>query len=107
MGDILESKQLDDEEKAKLYNQVLQRYLTYYDQRKGQPLHVKLTTPKTTETPKPVENAESTEEASPDNSLPTAVEQEVMKSVPNIYKAGARQLLDKIKKTPGCVALEW
>ena len=54
MGDILESKQLGDEEKAKLYNQVLQRYLTYYDQRKGQPLHVKLTTPKTTETPKPV-----------------------------------------------------
>ena len=54
MGDILENKQLDDEEKAKLYNQVLQRYLTYYDQRKGQPLHVRLTTPKTTETPKPV-----------------------------------------------------
>ena len=105
MGDILESKQLDDEEKAKLYNQVLQRYLTYYDQRKGQPPHVKLMTPKTTETPK-VENAESTEEASPGNFLPTAVEQEVMKSVPKIYKAGARQLLDKIKKTPGCVTLE-
>ena len=98
MGDILENKQLDDEEKVKLYSQVLQRYLTYYDQRKGQPLHVKLMTPKTTETPKPVENAESTEEASPDNSLPTAVELEVMKSVPKIYKAGARQLLDKIKK---------
>ena len=31
MGDILESKQLGDEEQAKLYNQVLQRYLTYYD----------------------------------------------------------------------------
>ena len=46
MTDILSSKQLDDEEKAELYNQVLQRYLTYYDQRKGQPLHVKLTTPK-------------------------------------------------------------
>ena len=59
---------------------------------------MKLTTPKTTETPKPAENAESTEEASPDNSLPTAVEEEVMKSVPKIYKAGARQLLDKIKK---------
>ena len=96
MGYILESKQLDDEEKAKLYNQVLQRYLTYYDQRKGQPLHVKLTTTKTTETPKPVENAESTEEASPDNSLQIAVEQKVMKSVPKIYKAGARKLLDKI-----------
>ena len=30
MNDILSSKQLNDEEKAKLYNQVLQRYLTYY-----------------------------------------------------------------------------
>ena len=46
MSDILSSKQLDDEAKATLYNQMLQRYLTYYDQRKGQPLHVKLTTPK-------------------------------------------------------------
>ena len=43
MGDILANKELDDEEKAKLYNQVLQRYLTFYDQRKGQPLHVKVT----------------------------------------------------------------
>ena len=88
MGDILASKQLDDEEKAKLYNQMLRRYLTYYDQRNGQPLHVKLTTPKLIiETSKPDEN-EAT----------TAVEQEVMKNVPKIYKAGARQLLDKIKK---------
>ena len=35
-------KELDDEQKARLYNQVLQLYLTYYDQRKGQPLHVKI-----------------------------------------------------------------
>ena len=88
MGDILASKQLDDEEKAKLYNQMLRRYLTYYDQRNGQPLHVKLTTPKLIiETSKPDENDAT-----------TAVEQEVMKNVPKIYKAGARQLLDKIKK---------
>ena len=47
MSEILTSncEQLDEETKATLYNQVLQRYLTYYDQRKGQPLHVKLTTP--------------------------------------------------------------
>ena len=45
MSDILSSNQLDNEEKAKLYNQVLQRYLTYYDQRKNQPIHVKFTTP--------------------------------------------------------------
>ena len=55
MTDILSSKELDDKQKARLYNQVLQRYLTYYDQRKGQPLHVKISTPKAVETPKPEE----------------------------------------------------
>ena len=101
MSDILSSKQLDDEAKAALYNQVLQRYLTYYDQRKGQPLHVKLTTPKPVETPKPEESSEETskESIAEAETIPTsAVEQEVIKSVPKLYKAGARQLLDKIKE---------
>ena len=35
-------KELDDEQKARLYNQVLQLCLTYDDQRTGQPLHVKI-----------------------------------------------------------------
>ncbi len=100
MTAILSSKQLDDEEKAKLYNQVLQRYLTYYDQRKGQPLHVKLTTAKSVETPKPEESKEkeTSKDSSEFETIPTAVEQEVMKSVPKLYKTGARQLLDKIKE---------
>ena len=100
MSDILSSKQLDDEAKATLYNQVLQRYLTYYDQRKGQPLHVKLTTPKPVESPKPEESEETSKESTAEaETIPTsAVEQEVMKSVPTVYKAGARQLLDKIKE---------
>ena len=89
MTDILSSKELDDEQKARLYNQVLQRYLTYYDRRKGQPLHVKISTPKAIETPKPDENEQPTEESSPEKSISSAVEQEVMKT---------RQLLDKIKE---------
>ena len=98
MGDILSNKQLDDEAKATLYNQVLQRYLTYYDQRKGQPLHVKLTTPKPVETRKPEESSEETsKESSAEAETTSAVEQEV-KSVPKLYKTGARQLLDKIKE---------
>ena len=96
INEILSSKELDDEEKAKLYNQVLQRYLTYYNQRKGQPLHVKLTTPKIVENPKPEENKET--ESADVETIPTAVEQGVMKSVPKVYKTGARQLLDKIKE---------
>ena len=98
MTDILSSKELDDEQKARLYNQVLQRYLTYYDQRKGQPLHVKISTPKAVETPKSEENEQPSEEPAPEKAISSAVEREVMKSVPKIYKAGARQLLDKIKE---------
>ena len=98
MSDILSSNQLDDEEKAKLYNQVLQRYLTYYDQRKGQPIHVKLTTPKPVETPKQEEAKDTTEEPAPEKPVLSTVEEEVMKSVPKLYKSGARQLLDKIKE---------
>ena len=98
MTDILSSNQLDDEEKAKLYNQVLQRYLTYYDQRKGQPIHVKLTTPKPVETPKQEEAKYTTEEPAPEKPVLSTVEEEVMKSVPKLYKSGARQLLDKIKE---------
>ena len=98
MNDILSSKQLKVEEKAKLYNQVLQRYLTYYDQRKDQAVHVKLTTPKSSETPKPEESKESSKESTEVETIPNAVEQEVMKSVPKLYKTGARQLLDKIKE---------
>ena len=69
MNDILYSKQLADEQKAKLYNQVLQRYLTYYDHRKGEPLHVKLTTPKPVETLKPEDSEENSKEATAEQKL--------------------------------------
>ena len=74
--------------------------MTYYDQRKGQPRHVKLTTPKPVETRKPEESEETSKASTAEaETIPTsAVEQEVMKSVPKLYKAGARQLLDKIKE---------
>ena len=67
---------------------MLQRYLTYYNQRKGQPLHVKLSTPRAVETPKLEENEQPTEQPVPEKSISSAVEQEVMKSVPKIYNSG-------------------
>ena len=95
MNDILYSKQLNDEQKAKLYNQVLQRYLTYYEK-----LHMKLTTLKPVETLQPEESEETSKESTAEaETIPTsAIEQEVMKKVPKLCKAGARQLLDKIKE---------
>lgn len=98
MSEILSNKHLDDEEKAKLYNQALQRYLTFYDQRKAQPLHVKLTSSKAEETPLQQEKSDTLTESQPnETSEDTAIEEEVMRSVPKVYKTGARQLLDKIK----------
>lgn len=95
MEEILSSKQLVGE-KAKHYNQVLQRYLTFYDKCKGQPLHVKLTAPKTMDHPKPEESKE-TREPVEEEAILTVIAQEVMKSVQKIYKAGARQLQYWIK----------
>jgi len=63
---------------------VVQWYFTYYDQRKGQPLHVKISTPKAIETPTLEENEQPTEEPAPEKSVSSAVEQEVIKSVPKI-----------------------
>ena len=77
---------------------MLQRYLTYYDQRKGQPLHVKLTTPKPVETPKPEASEQSQEHTTEVETIPSAVEEEVIKSLPKLYKSGARQLFYKIKE---------
>ena len=102
MGDILSSKQLENEGKATLYNQVLQRYLTYYDQRKDQPLHVKLTTPKPVETPKPEESSEETskESTTEAETIPTAVEEEVMKVFPKFATVGQNERKSR------CVRLE-
>ena len=59
---------------------------------------MKISTPKAVETPKPEENEQPTEEPAPEKAISSALEEEVMKSVPKIYKARARQLLDKIKE---------
>ena len=61
---------------------------------------MKLTTPKPVETLKPEESEETSKESTAEaETIPTsAIEQELMKSVPKLYKAGVRQLLDKIKE---------
>ena len=62
---------------------------------------MKLATPKPAETPKPEESKETSKDsirAEIPEAITTAAEEEVIKSVPKIYKTGARQLLDKIKE---------
>ena len=58
---------------------------------KDQPLHVKISTPKAIETPTLEENEQPAEEPAPEKSISSAIQQEVIKSGPKIYKARARQ----------------
>ena len=59
---------------------------------------MKISPPIAIGTPKQEEGEEPTEEPAPEKSTSTAVEQEFMKSLLKIYKAGSRKLLDKIKE---------
>ena len=58
---------------------------------------MKLTTPKQVETPKPDEESKETSKESTEVEITPSAVEEVIKCVPKIYKAAARQLLDKIK----------
>ena len=51
---------------------------------------MKISTPKAIETLTLEENEQPAEEPAPKKSISSAIEQEVIKSVPKIYKAGAR-----------------
>lgn len=90
MTDILSSKVLDDEQKAKLYNQVLQRYLSYYDQRKGQSLHVKISTPRAVETPKHLNQKRM-------NNLRKNLSQKIWKVYPKFTKSELHNCWIKLK----------
>ena len=98
MTDILSSKELDDEQKARVYNQSVAAVLDLSRSAKRSTSSCENINPKAVETPKSEENEQPTEEPAPEKAISSAVEREVMKSVPKIYQAGARQLLDKIKE---------
>ena len=50
MEQVLKRRDITDDEKATLYNQILQRYLSYYDQKRNNPLKVSFSTPGAKET---------------------------------------------------------
>ena len=73
-----------DHEKARLYSQILQRYLNYYDKRMSQPVQVsvvssKPTTVKSETQPEPVD-------------LPDNIETDILESVPPTMKTRAQHL---------------
>ena len=91
MNSLLKRQDVTDDEKATLYNQILQRYLNYYDKRMSQPVRVSIVPPK------PIDDKSVTQ---PEDSvdLPNNVEADIMESVPPTMKSRARQLVKKLKK---------
>jgi hypothetical protein len=84
MQDIIQRQDIPIDEKAKLYDQNLQRYLTFYDKRMNKPLRVNVTH---TDKPEPSDE----------------IETDIMDSVPATMKSRARQLIKILKSNKDLV----
>ena len=93
MTSILDQKDLNDGDKVKLYNQVLQRYNHLSDRRDKQPTRVVVVNDDaTTETATPEKPA-----VAPATAAPSAVEADIADSVPKTMKVKVKKLIDRLK----------
>lgn len=92
MQDIIERQDIPIDAQAKMYDQNLQRYLTFYDKRMNKPLRVNVLQPKTT---KEQPQEEQQQEEQPETI--DEIETDIMDSVPATMKSRARQLIKKLK----------
>ena len=92
MDSLLQRQDMTPDEKVKLYDQTLQRYLTYYDERMRKPVRVSVAPPHPVETEEilPVEQPNQPEP-------PGEIENDIIESVPSTMKSRAVQLIKKIK----------
>ena len=92
MSNVLQRQDMTQDEKAKFYDQTLQRYLTYYDKRMQKPIRVSVVPPT------PVETEETeTEELPKEPEPPGEIEKDILESVPATMKLRALQLVKKLK----------
>ena len=91
MNSLLKRQDMTQDEKVKLYDQTLQRYLTYYDKRMQKPVRVSMVHPE------PVETEEIEEELPEESEPPGEIENDILESVPATMKSRALQLVKKLK----------
>lgn len=94
MQEVLTQQNMSTDEKVKLYNQVLQRYINYGEQQQmaaRAPIKMQMidTTP-----------PESISSPAPESAAIDAIEQEVVDSVPTRMKKKDQQLINRIKNSP-------
>lgn len=85
---------MTQDEKVKLYDQTVQRYLNYFDRRMSEPVHVSVVPPQSIET-KGTEPA-GTESYVPE-SPPGEIEADIWESVLGTMETRAKQLIKKSK----------
>jgi len=101
MKSVMERPDLPDDEKATLYQQLLQRYLTYRDKRRTEPVTVRVLSSPTTVTNTATTDA-NTDGKSPSTPVSSGKEdQSILEAFPKTMKARARQMLNVIKHKGG------
>ena len=98
MEQVLKRRDITDDEKATLYNQVLQRYLSYYEQKRNYPLKVSFSTPGAKETnEQAVEIQDADKNVTSDNEN-DEFEEQIIRSLPKTVRQRGKLLLDTIKR---------
>ena len=94
MEDVLGRQDLPADVKVKLYNQVLQRYNTYDDQRKATPIKMQM-----------VDSLQPAKEVpTPEAPVADHIEQETLESVPPRMQKKAKLIINRIKNSSD---LQW
>ena len=95
---------MSEDEKVRQYSQTLQNYLTYYNQRKNQPIHVKLQPSpppiketEQTDTPQEAQNG-TQEPREAQKSTGGEIERDIVQALPKSLKDRGKRLLENIKE---------
>ena len=91
MNSLLKRQDMVQDKKVKLYDQTLQRYLTYYDKRMHKLVRVSVVPPE------PAKTEEAEKELPEESEPPGNIENDILERVPTTMKSRALQLVKKLK----------
>ena len=98
MEEILKRTDITDDEKVTLYNQVLQRYLSYYDKKRNDPLKVSFSNNK--DINEQTVESQDTDEHNSGEDESDVFEEQVIRSLPKTVRQRGKMLLEAIKRNP-------
>lgn len=93
INDVLKNNKLSDDEKVRQYSQALQNYLSYYNQRKDQPVTVKIQQP-----PAPSPPTDQPQEAQNEKEDESTMERDILRTLPKTAVEKGQMLLERIKE---------